>query len=396
MPHITMLLLKSFLLSIFICSIKTQKSSKVQNQPHKMSSITSEMIKMLKHFEISTSIEGDIDPDDKIKVTTRVVNNDTGEVIYLNPTLDNIKGKFQYIQSFSNEIIDGKSVLKGHVDSNVEGSGKIGVHVQHFSADDEDVNINLFKKYSKYLKMYIDYLYKYNLDLDPTYIKNIKDNFMYYGSLANGENPSLQTKLKLTNLGNKIVKQFETIGGSRGEDEDSSISYAISNYNSDVDKTLNFQNMISSSLGDSPVTGLKIDSENINGQFESSMIGQSIVKPTDGFSISSIDSTGSTEGFGQSLNSTYSEQDPNLLATVSSLNNQSLNQNEDSQSTNQSSEHQKLIDSVSDELIGNMEKIGNYNSNMDQIQVKGETLKSKSSKIYKKGTISIGNSKFFL
>ena len=187
---------------------------------------------LMKILEITTFLEGDIDPDDKIKLTTRIVDHQNGETTYLTPSFENIDGEFRFSQSLLQQDNKEKYVLTGSSKSDVDGTGNIGLHVQQFDLAGEEQNKQLFAKYAKYLKMYIDYLYKYNMDLDSNYLKDLERNFVYYGSLGNGENPSLESNFQMTNLkelGSRSRK-YETIGGAQGE-QDSSVSYGVSNLN---------------------------------------------------------------------------------------------------------------------------------------------------------------------
>ena len=279
---------------------------------------------LMKILEITTFLEGDIDPDDKIKLTTRIVDHRNGETTYLTPSFENIDGKFRFSQSLLQQDSVDKYVLTGSSKSDVEGSGNVGLHVQQFDLENETENKALFTKYAKYLKMYIDYLYKYNMDLDSNYLKDLERNFVYYGSLGNGENPSLESNFQMTNL--KLLgsrsRKFETIGGAQGE-QDSAVSYGVSNING-LEDAHNFQNMVSTSAGSMPISGLQLKAHENREYIRGSIVGQAISKPSDGVSMTTIDTLGENSGFGFSDHVSYSEQDDQTLATVSEINNLSV------------------------------------------------------------------------
>jgi len=279
---------------------------------------------LMKILEITTFLEGDIDPDDKIKLTTRIVDHQNGETTYLTPSFENIDGEFRYSQSLLQQDNKEKYVLTGSSKSDVDGTGNIGLHVQQFDLAGEKQNKELFSRYAKYLKMYIDYLYKYNMDLDSNYLKDLERNFVYYGSLGNGENPSLESNFQMTNLkqlGSRSRK-YETIGGAQGE-QDSSVSYGVSNLNG-LEDAHNFQNMVSTSAGAAPISGLQLKAHENHEYIRGSIVGQAISKPSEGVSMTTIDTVGENGGFGFSDHVSYSEQDKDTLATVSEINNLSV------------------------------------------------------------------------
>lgn len=279
---------------------------------------------LMKILEITTFLEGDIDPDDKVKLTTRIVDHQNGETTYLTPSFENIDGKFRYSQSLMQQDSDGKYVLSGSAKSDVDEEGSIGLHVQQFDLANERSNKAMFRKYAAYLKLYIDYLYKYNLDLDSDHLKSLKRNFVYYGSLANGKSPSLESNFKMTNLKHfgSRARKYETIGGSQGK-QDSSVSYGLSNLNGKQDAH-SFQNMVSTSAGEAPISGLQLKVHENQDYIRASAVGQAVAKPSDGVSMTTIDTVGQNGGFGFSDHVSFSEQENSTLATVSELNNLSV------------------------------------------------------------------------
>jgi hypothetical protein len=303
--------------------LKEGESVPIEKVTHKMAALN-QLKELMKILEITTFLEGDIDPDDKIKLTTRIVDHQNGETTYLTPSFENIDGQFRFSQSLLQQDNKDKYVLTGSSKSDVDGTGNIGLHVQQFDLAGEEENKRLFAKYAKYLKMYIDYLYKYNMDLDSNYLKDLERNFVYYGSLGNGENPSLESNFQMTNLKNlgSRSRKYETIGGAQGE-QDSSVSYGVSNLNG-LEDAHNFQNMVSTSAGAAPISGLQLKAHENNEYIRGSIVGQAISKPSEGVSMTTIDTVGENGGFGFSDHVSYSEQDKDTLATVSEINNLSV------------------------------------------------------------------------
>ena len=282
---------------------------------------------LLKVLEITTFLEGDIDPTDKITLTTRIVDHLNGETTYITPTIENIDGEFKYSQTMLQQNGGDKYVLSSKSETNVKGSGNIGLHVQQFDAGSEKQNKQMYKQYSTYLKKYIDYLYKHNLETDSQYLKTLKQNFIYYGSLANGDNPSLESSMQ-TIKHKKLQSRsqnYKTLAGSQGE-QDSTISYGVSNLKGESD-THSFQNMVSTSVGDSPISGLKLKAHTNIESVKGSILGHAITKPSNKVSITTIDSSGSNEVFGFSDNASFSDGNQDGLSTVAEINNLSTSKN---------------------------------------------------------------------
>lgn len=304
--------------------IPLSPTTQLSNKRQDFETNLNKLKELMKILEITTFLEGDIDPDDKVKLTTRIVDHQNGETTYLTPSFENIDGKFRYSQSLMQQDSDGKYVLSGSAKSDVDDEGSIGLHVQQFDLANERSNKAMFRKYAAYLKMYIDYLYKYNLDLDSDHLKSLKRNFVYYGSLANGKSPSLESNFKMTNLKHfgSRARKYETIGGSQGK-QDSSVSYGLSNLNGKQDAH-SFQNMVSTSAGEAPISGLQLKIHENQDYIRASAVGQAVAKPSDGVSMTTIDTVGQNGGFGFSDHVSFSEQENSTLATVSELNNLSV------------------------------------------------------------------------
>ena len=144
-------------------------------------------------LEVTTFLEGDFDPEDNIKVTTRIKDYKNNEITYITPSFERIEGRLNYSHSILQEENDGVYTIRGASKSDVKGEGSLGLHIQQFESEKEKDNQLLFSEYAAFLQTYIQYLYKYNVDIKSEHLKDLKASFVYFGSLGNGKNPSLES-----------------------------------------------------------------------------------------------------------------------------------------------------------------------------------------------------------
>ena len=278
-------------------------------------------------LEVTTFLEGDFDPSDNLKVTTRIRDYKNNEITYITPSFEKIDGKLTYSHSVLQEENEGVFTLRGASKSDVDGEGNLGLHIQQFDTPQEQDNKILFGKYASFLETYIEYLYKYNIDIKSEHLKDLKNSFVYYGSLSNGKNPSLENSYSNDFDKNSNVKDsvYETVTGAEGE-EDSAISYGVSNKNNNSGAH-GFQNLVATSTGKEPLTGLQMRLFETDKFIRGSIIGQSIAKSNDENSMTTVDSVGNNSGLGFSDNTTFSKQTDDMLATATELNNLSVGEN---------------------------------------------------------------------
>jgi hypothetical protein len=278
-------------------------------------------------LEVTTYLEGDMDPNDNIKVTTRIRDYRNGEITYITPSFKLIDGKLRYSHSVLQEETNGVFRIRGASKSDVKGDGQLGLHIQQFDTEKEQDNKNLFGKYAAFLETYIEYLYKYNVDIKSEHLKDLEASFVYYGSLANGENPSLESSYT-TDFSKYVPTKksvYETVTGAEGK-ENSAISYGVSNK---MNKTgaHGFQNLVATSAGQDPLTGMQLRLFETDKFIRGSVVGQAIAESNDANSMTTVDTVGNNTGLGFSDNTTFSKQDDDMLATATELNNVSIGEN---------------------------------------------------------------------
>lgn len=275
-------------------------------------------------LEVTTFLEGDLDPSDNIKVTTRIRDYKNEEITYITPSFEKIDGKLTYSHSVLQEENDGIFTLKGASKSDVNGEGNLGIHIQQFDTEKENDNRSLFGKYALFLKTYIEYLYKYNIDIRSEHLKDLENSFVYFGSLSNGENPSLESSYtnKFKKGKNSKDSVYETVNGSEGRN-DSSISYGVSNELNDKGSH-GFQNLVATASGENPLTGLQLKVLREDLYIKGSIVGQALAKANELNSMTTVDTVGNNSGLGFTDNTTYSKDGGELLATATEINNLSV------------------------------------------------------------------------
>ena len=309
---------------------KMFKSEEVELDRETLKPFTEAEIKHEESFkdrvlEVTTFLEGDLDPSDNIKVTTRIKDYKNGEITYITPSFEKIDGRLTYSHSVLQEENEGIFTLRGATKSDVQGSGNLGVHIQQFEAQKEFDNKLLFGKYASFLQTYIEYLYKYNIDIKSEHLKDLENSFVYFGSLSNGENPSLESSYT-----NKFKKQnqeskesvYETVTGSEGK-TDSSVSYGVSNELNEAGAH-GFQNLVATASGENPLTGLQLRVAKEELFIKGSIVGQALAKANDLNSMTTVDTVGNNSGLGFTDNTTYSKDGGELLATATEINNLSI------------------------------------------------------------------------
>lgn len=275
-------------------------------------------------LEVTTFIEGDLDPSDNIKVTTRIRDYKNHEITYITPSFEKINGYLNYSHSVLQEENEGVFRIRGASKSNVDGDGSLGLHIQQFETEREQENKELFGKYAAFLETYIQYLYKYNIDIKSEHLQDLKASFVYFGSLANGDNPSLESSY--TNDFSKRVDRkksvYETVTGADGK-EDSTISYGVSNESNDTGAH-GFQNLVATAAGREPLTGLQMRVMKDDLFIRGSIVGQALANTNDANSMTTVDAVGNNSGLGFTDNTTFSKENEDMLATATEISNLSV------------------------------------------------------------------------
>lgn len=275
-------------------------------------------------LEVTTFLEGDLDPSDNIKVTTRIRDYKNHEITYITPSFEKINGHLNYSHSVLQEENKGVFRIRGASKSNVDGDGSLGLHIQQFETEREQENKELFGKYAAFLETYIQYLYKYNIDIKSEHLQDLKASFVYFGSLSNGENPSLESSY--TNDFSKQVDRkksvYETVTGADGV-EDSTISYGVSN-DSNNTGAHGFQNLVATAAGQEPLTGLQMRVMKDDLFIRGSIVGQALANTNNANSMTTVDAVGNNSGLGFTDNTTFSKENEDMLATATEINNLSV------------------------------------------------------------------------
>jgi hypothetical protein len=281
----------------------------------------SKLKKLLQVLEYSTHLEGDIDPDDKISLTTQVVDHVNGETYYITPVLDNIDGKFSYSHHISQENDADVYRVTANADAQVNSDNNLSLHVQNMKNNSEGALAGQYARYAEYLKHYIEYLYTNNISLDPTQMKNLQKEYTYYGSISNGNSPAVEASFQFENHknNNQLEKRHSSVGGTQGPQE-TSISYGITNVPG-TGPSHSIENTVASANGDNPVSGIQLSGRENSLGIEHGSLGQAVAELAKENTVTLVDSHGIVDGEGFTTNSSYSEDEQDVLATVGEVQN---------------------------------------------------------------------------
>ena len=269
-------------------------------------------------FDIITTYEGKIDPENPPKITTHIRANGKKYTI-ITPKLEKTSGYIKYHTSLSAEInSDGTINYTGSAKSNVKGEGNVGLHVQRFDADNYDENKKVYQNFAKYIYSYLNYILKKNESVNIDVIKDLYNSYVYFGSLARGENPENEILFKETLSKNNNEADYKAISsGSSSGNNDNSFNYAVTNMNNDKTGN-NFQHNFSVTKGETPGSILHIKTKKNNTIQKSDIKSFSNTKTNEElvFAFANILSGGKTSGFGftdQKSISTFEGDDINSI-----------------------------------------------------------------------------------
>lgn len=292
--------------------------------PERIPGPSAKLGELLDSLDITTQVEGDIDPDDRIKLVTRVVDHSSGDTFYLQPVLENIDGKFSYSHRLTQRNGGGKYLLSGKAQAQAASENNLGLHVRAFETGQESANRALYARYAEYLRKYIDFVYSNDIDLDPSRLQALESRHVYFGSVSNGLAPAVEASFATERAGAEanLQRRFATLGGTSGAGE-SSLSYGVANFPGNGDAH-SVQNVVASATGDQTVSGLKIEGAESPEGVESTGVGQSLALPGEGVSMTIVDAAGKVSAGGFTENASYSEDENGTLATVGETFNRSL------------------------------------------------------------------------
>lgn len=278
-----------------------------------------------KTLEINTHVHGDIDPDDKINITTQIIDHINKETYYITPKFSHIDGKFKYRHSLQQNNSNDEYRLSGDVSSQIKGDANLGVHIQQYDQNNKISEKSIFKKYSNYLKKYIQYIYNKSAPVDPKYLQDLNNQYVLYGTQANGKDPIVNSMFEsiLDKHQNTNSKKFDSLGGAKNR-QTNGFSYAVTNLNANND-TNSFQNLISNATGGDPVTGVELKTSQHSEYVRGYIKGEAIAKEARGVNETLIDAQGVNEQFGFSDNVVLADERHGRLTSIGEINNLAVN-----------------------------------------------------------------------
>lgn len=249
-------------------------------------------------FDIITTFEGKIDPLNPPRITTHIRANGKKYTI-ITPKLETTSGYIKYHTSLSAEITpEGTINYTGSAKSQVKGKGNVGLHVQRFDADNYDENKKAYQNFAKYIYSYLNYILKKNESVNIDVIKDLYNSYVYFGSLARGENPENEVLFKETLSENNKEADYKAISsGSSSGNNDNSFNYAVTNMNNEKTGN-NFQHNFSVTKGETPGSILHIKTKGSDSIQKSNIKSFSNTKTNEKLAFANILSGGQTSGYG--------------------------------------------------------------------------------------------------
>ncbi len=269
-------------------------------------------------FDIITTFEGKIDPKNPPRISTHIRANEKKYTI-ITPKFENTQGFVKYHTSLSTEVHpDGTVSYTGSAKSNVLGDGNVGIHVQRFDADNYEENKKAYKKFANFIYDYLNFILQKNETVNIDVIKDLYNSYVYFGSLARGENPGNEVLFQETLAANSDDADYKAISSAKTKgSNDNSFNYAVTNLNNQKTGN-NFQHNFSVTKGETPGSILHIKTKGRNEIQKSDMKSflNAQKSKIDPLSFSNVLSGGKTSEFGFSEQKSLSLVDGNKIQAL--------------------------------------------------------------------------------
>ena len=185
-------------------------------------------------FDVITTFEGEIDPLNPPKLKTYIKANEKLYTI-VNPDFSNAKGKVKFVSVLNQHMTrDGQVTYEGSARSELEGTGQLGTNIQTFDLEKMSSKTEVYKKFSVFLYKYLKYILTTGNPVDQDLLKDLYNNYVYFGALAKGVDPKNEIYFK--NSYNKLEREgevtYEAKASSKtGDTVGGSLTYAVANLN---------------------------------------------------------------------------------------------------------------------------------------------------------------------
>lgn len=205
-------------------------------------------------FDVITTFEGNIDPKNPPKIKTYIKANQKLYTI-INPDFSNANGAVKYVSVLNQHMNkDGTVTYEGSAKSQLDGSGQLGTNVQTFDLEKMTSKEEIYKKFSVFLYNYLKYILATGNSVDQELLKDLFNNYVYFGALSKGQNP--QNEIYFKNSFNNTEKDgevtYEAKASAKTDDNiGGSLTYGVANIN-DKNKENSLQQTFNVNFGKSP------------------------------------------------------------------------------------------------------------------------------------------------
>lgn len=205
-------------------------------------------------FDVITTFEGNIDPKNPPKIKTYIKANQKLYTI-INPDFSNATGAVKYVSVLNQHVDkDGTVTYEGSAKSQLDGSGQLGTNVQTFDLEKMTSKEEIYKKFSVFLYNYLKYILATGNSVDQELLKDLYNNYVYFGALSKGQNP--QNEIYFKNSFNTTEKDgevtYEAKASAKTDDSvGGSLTYGVANIN-DKNKENSLQQTFNVNFGKAP------------------------------------------------------------------------------------------------------------------------------------------------
>ena len=185
----------------------TSNSIPIEILPTNTTSISGVPNDHLVTFNVITTFEGKIDPKNPPVIKTYIKANNKLYTI-VNPDFSNANGVVKYVSVLNQHLnTDGTVSYDGLAKSQLQGNGQLSTNIQTFDLQKLKSKEEIYEKFSIFLYDYLKYILATGNPVDQELLKDLYNNYIYFGALSKGKNP--QNELFFKNSYNATQKNGE-------------------------------------------------------------------------------------------------------------------------------------------------------------------------------------------
>ena len=259
----------------------------------------------LVNFDVITTFEGNIDPKNPPRIKTYIKANQKLYTI-INPDFSNASGEVKYVSVLNQHLNkDGTVTYEGSAKSQLQGKGQLGTNIQTFDLEKMTSKEEIYRKFSVFLYNYLKYILATGNSVDQNLLKDLYNNYIYFGALAKGKNPQNEIYFK-NSFNNKKKKgevNYQAKASAKTDDDiGGSLVYGIANLNDNKQEN-SLQQTFNVNFGKSPKNYIEMaatDSKYYNLITSGSKSQVDDIDSKDHPTFASVYSDGSTKSTGTS------------------------------------------------------------------------------------------------